>query len=252
MSDFNNNELMAGMQQGPTKKVVPLFFMVDMSGSMNGNRIAEVNNAMNQLWPQLKEVQGKEQLLDIQVRVITFGKLGAQWKVGSPSAGVPADEFVWTDIPLNEPDGGTPTDLALELLLSCIGDDVYREYIGKRFSIPFMLLVSDGESNDASLYLQAIDKLNKTKIGQRAIMCSIGIDTNNNKIAADELKVFGRNGFRDCSDMDLGYLATLVSTATFRTINLSAEQGAGTPGSFKNDMDVFDDIDVFDIFDTQE
>ncbi|MDR1066501.1 MAG: hypothetical protein LBL35_03570 [Clostridiales bacterium] len=233
------NDIMEGMSEGPAKKTIPMFFLVDMSGSMCGSRIAAVNNAMNQLWPELKKIQGQERLFDIQARVITFGMNGAQWKVGGLNKGVNADDFVWNDIPANEPCGGTPTEQAIELLLTCVGDDVYREYIGRRFSLPFMLLISDGESNDAALYSRAVEKLVSTKIGEKAIMCAIGIETTNNPRAAEELKVFGRNGFRDCSDMDLSKLADLISVATFRTIKLSGDQNGAKNDVFEDDPDVF-------------
>ncbi|MDR1537112.1 MAG: VWA domain-containing protein [Clostridiales bacterium] len=239
--NLSNNALNAGLDKGVVKKVIPMFFLIDMSGSMYGSRIAAVNNAMNQLWPELKKVQGQEKLFDIKIRIITFGLNGAQWKVGSPNSGVLADDFVWNDIPITAPDGGTPTDQAIELLLTCINDNVYREYIGRRFALPFIMLVTDGESNSQADFKAAVDKLLETRIGQSAILCAIGIDTANNPDAADEIKIFARNGFRHCDDMELSKIAELISTATFRTIKLSNDQ---TPKD-GNVVDVFNDPDTF-------
>jgi len=221
---------------------MPYFLLIDMSGSMNGNRIAAVNTAMNKLWPLLREISVKEPELDIQVRAITFGKNGAQWKVGSRAQGVSGENFSWTDIPTYEPDGGTPTEEAVEMLLSCVEDDVYREYLGPRFAIPLFILISDGESNRPDALVAAIDKLRATRVGAAAVYVSVGIETTGNQRAATEMGYFGRNGFRDCTDALLNKLADLVQTATYNTAN--ANKTPGVTGADIGDVLDEDDFDA--------
>ena len=181
----------------PLKKSLPIFIIIDVSGSMSGDRIAAVNEAMDKLVPEFKDIAAENGLVDFNVRVITYGNGQANWKLGTRIKGISVPDFEWFPISEAEVDGGTPADKAMDLLASVSNS---REDLGGYIGTPMAILISDGESNGSIPFATAVDKFRATKYGDSFIQVAIGIATENNPRATDELKYFGRNGFKHCTD----------------------------------------------------
>ena len=225
----------------PLRKSLPIFFLIDVSGSMSGERIAAVNEAMDKVVPQLKEFAKGEPLIDFTVRAITYGDNRATWKVGEKKKGVPVDQFDWFAISESEVDGGTPADKALELLSTVTSND-YREYLGGYIGTPMVILISDGESNGTTPFRTAVDNFRNTRAGGQFIQVAIGIDTQNNRRATEELSYFGKNGFRHCTD-NPEQIIELINTATFKSVKQASQKSLkGDTGT--DDLNVFED-DIF-------
>lgn len=218
----------------PLKKSLPIFFLIDVSGSMGGERIAAVNEAMDKLVPELKKVAQENPLIDFNVRVITYGDDQANWKIGEKKRGVPVDQFDWFAISDSEVDGGTPADMAMDLLSSVTND---REYLGGYVGTPMAIIISDGESNGRVPFATAVDKFRATKYGDLFVQVAIGIATQNNQRATDELKYFGKNGFRHCTD-DPEKIVELIQFATLKSVK------RGVEGSLKLKAES-DDTEIF-------
>lgn len=225
----------------PLAKTIPIFFVIDTSGSMSGARIQAVNEAMAKVVPSLKKLAASVEALQFSVRVITFGGSSAQWKVGSKNSGIDLTQFDWISINEHEVDGGTPSDKAMELLASVMGKD-FREYLGGYVGTPFIILISDGESNGHKPFRTAVDEFRATRIGNNCIQVAIGIETVNNPVAADELKYFGKNGFMHCTE-DVQKLSEVISFATIKSATTAIE------ASEKNTNDTGNQ-DMFGTFNT--
>ena len=76
------------------KKVLPLIYVIDTSGSMFGDRIASVNEAIHELEPILREKVGEIPEAEIKIAALTFSS-GARWITANGL--VSLDDFFWND-----------------------------------------------------------------------------------------------------------------------------------------------------------
>ena len=60
------------------KKSLPIFFIIDTSGSMAGSRIAALNSAIEQMLEQLKEMNAERADAEIEIAFLEFSS-GARW-----------------------------------------------------------------------------------------------------------------------------------------------------------------------------
>ena len=148
------------------RRKLPLFWIFDHSGSMEGTKIAALNQAMREVIPVLREALKSHPQIDMQVRVIRFSDK-AKWHIGPDAVSI--DQLVWTDL---KPEGTTATAEALELLAG----ELEMEKIGRRAVPPVCILLSDGYCTDSDeAYRSAIEKLNNMPWGKKAIRLAIAV-----------------------------------------------------------------------------
>ena len=206
---------MAIKPSGKKKNTLPIFFLVDVSGSMKGDRIGAVNVAMRDVVSELKNKLAPDNPdVSYVVRVLTFGRYGADYKYGSKSEGIPLADYEWTEITDDECEGYTPMGECIQKVCEVFEDDVYPEYLGTRLSIPLVLLISDGEPSGDVDVKEVSEQLFKTKVGNKSVCVSIGISVDDNEIAKDVLKTFGKSGFVSADSSRPEELANLISKAT--------------------------------------
>ncbi len=71
-----------------------LFFVIDTSGSMAGNKIGAVNDAVENVLPMLDEISASNPDAEIKVAALEFSS-GCNWLYDEPKL---ASEFVWQDV----------------------------------------------------------------------------------------------------------------------------------------------------------
>lgn len=123
------------------KKVLPIIYVVDVSGSMMGDKIATVNEAMHESMNVLKEVSEDNADADIKVGVLKFSS-GAQWvtKTGLVSL----EDFYWNDL---QATGVTDLGMALnELNEKMTRSSWLVSETG--FCLPVFIFMSDGGPTD--------------------------------------------------------------------------------------------------------
>ncbi len=123
------------------KKMLPIIYVIDTSGSMKGDRIAAVNEAMHECEAILKEKAMELPDAEIKIGAITFSS-GAQWITSGGL--VSLEDFYWAD----QTAGGV-TDLGeaikeLESKLSRSGFLVSE--VG--YAVPVIIFMSDGYPGD--------------------------------------------------------------------------------------------------------
>lgn len=116
-------------------KPLPVLLLLDVSGSMQGPYITELNKAVNIMINEFKTTVAKE--ISLQMSVITFSNNA---NVHIPMQSV--ENITWEDLSAS---GGTNLSSALDLAKSMIEN---KDIVPSRAYRPAVILVSDGYPND--------------------------------------------------------------------------------------------------------
>jgi len=164
-------------------RALPIFILADTSGSMEGEKINELNLALREMLSTLRnvnDIRGK-----FQLAIIGFG--GEEAEIIQPLADI-------TDITLSElsAEGRTPMGDAFNKLSEIIED---KNRVSSRAYTPTIVLISDGlptdfPSNTVSFQnFLKWEPLKKLQSGDRSKKCQrlamgIGQDANNDMLKA--------------------------------------------------------------------
>lgn len=119
----------------PTAKPLPVILLLDVSGSMGGVKIQNLNAAVRDMLQTFRDTENSE--TEIHVAIITFG---AEVKLHQSLSSVSASD--WHDLSAS---GGTPLGTALKMAKAMIED---KSVIPSRAYRPTVVLVSDGQPTD--------------------------------------------------------------------------------------------------------
>lgn len=138
------------------------FWIVDCSGSMYGEKIGALNNAIQSIIPDMVDAAGNNPNAQLLIRTLQFST-GASWVTANP---VPAEDFAWDDL---EAGGVTDLGQAFELLAAQLTIPPMSE----RALPPVLVLISDGQPTDD--YKKSLDKLLHLPWGRKAVRIAISI-----------------------------------------------------------------------------
>lgn len=120
----------------PTAKPIPVVLLLDVSSSMSGDKIENLNKAVEDMLDTFAQEEKME--TEILVSVITFGnQVELQVPYTKPS------QVQWQRLHAN---GSTPMGTALNMAKAMIED---KETTPSRAYRPTIVLVSDGQPNDS-------------------------------------------------------------------------------------------------------
>lgn len=119
----------------PTAKPLPVVLLLDVSGSMSGAKIQNLNGAVKDMLETFRGTESSE--TEIHVAIITFG---AEVKLHQSLASVSASD--WHDLSAS---GGTPLGTALKMAKAMMED---KGVVPSRAYRPTVVLVSDGQPTD--------------------------------------------------------------------------------------------------------
>lgn len=120
----------------PAAKPLPVVLLLDVSGSMYGSKIDNLNKAVSDMLETLAEEEKME--TEFLVSIITFG---SDVKLHTPYT--KTSQIQWQSL---QSSGMTPMGAALKMAKSMIED---KETTLGRFCIPTVVLISDGQPNDS-------------------------------------------------------------------------------------------------------
>jgi len=120
----------------PTAKPLPVILLLDCSGSMNGEKIQNLNAAVRDMLEIFRNTESSE--VEIHVAVITFGEDVKLTHALSTSC-----DIQWHDLSSS---GATPLGTALEMAKAMIED---KNVLPSRAYRPTVVLVSDGCPTDS-------------------------------------------------------------------------------------------------------
>lgn len=141
---------------------LPVYFLLDTSGSMYGEPIQALNNAMSSM---INTLRSDAQALDsLWISIITFDREVKEI--------VPLTELAAFQLPeIKCPQSGpTMTGMALEFLHQTVQKDIRKGTTEQKGDWkPLLFLFTDGKPNDLQLYRQVIPKIKTSNFG--AIVC---------------------------------------------------------------------------------
>ena len=159
------------------RRTMTLFFVIDTSGSMEGNKIGAVNDAVVNVLPMLDEISQTNPDAEIKVAALEFST-GTQWLYNEPKL---ASEFVWQDVKAS---GLTSLGAACVELNNKLSRSGYMQAASGSFA-PAIILLSDGGPTDD--YYSGLTKLKANNWFKAAIKVAIAIGDDADK---DVLKDF--------------------------------------------------------------
>jgi uncharacterized protein YegL len=146
---------------------LPVYFLLDTSGSMNGEPIEALNNSLNGM---IRSLRTDPQALDsLWISIITFDR--------EVNELVPLTELVQFQLPeIKCPESG-PTHLgkALELLYGKVNQEVSKGSAESKGDWrPLLFLFTDGKPSDLSLYREMIPKIKSLNFAT-IVACAAGL-----------------------------------------------------------------------------
>ena len=191
------------------RKIRPIIYVIDTSGSMAGTRIAAVNQAMKETIEVLKDISANNPREEFKIGVLQFAS-GASWVHDGL---ISIDDFYWDDLTAG---GLTDLGAALDELDKKLSYTSFlRSLVGNM--APLLIFMSDGSPTDD--YESALTNIshNNMWFGMSTKIC-IAIDVDSDLEVLQEIagcgdKAKGRESVIQVSDM--GTLKILIKFKSF-------------------------------------
>ena len=147
------------------RRTMTLFFLIDTSGSMQGNKIGAVNDAVVNVLPMLDEISVSNPDAEIKVAALEFSN-GTRWLYDEPKL---ASDFVWQDV---QASGLTSLGAACLELNNKLSRSGFMQSASGSFA-PAIILLSDGGPTDD--FASGLSKLKGNNWFKAAIKIAIAI-----------------------------------------------------------------------------
>lgn len=150
------------------RRTMTLFFLIDTSGSMMGNKIGAVNDAVVNVLPMLDEISQSNPDAEIKVAALEFSN-GTNWLYDEPKL---ASDFIWQDV---QASGLTSLGAACAELNSKLSRSGFMKAASGSFA-PAIILLSDGGPTDD--FQGGLNKLKMNNWFKAAIKIAIFLGIN--------------------------------------------------------------------------
>lgn len=145
---------------------LPVYLLIDTSGSMRGESIHAVNVGIQTMLNALR--QDPYALESVHISIITYDNEAREF---IPLTAL--EDFQFSDITVPS-SGGTFTGAALKCLIKCVDRDIKRSDGDQKGDWrPLVFLMTDGTPSDAYAYGEAIKEVKKRSFGS-IIACAVG------------------------------------------------------------------------------
>ncbi len=121
-------------------RALPVFLLVDVSGSMKGEKIETVNVALKEMLNNFKKIENPKGVIELSI--IAFGNGKAQ-VIKQLSKIADSEQFEFAA------DGNTPMGMAFESVAELIED---YSVVSRRAYTPTIVIISDGNPTDFAGY----------------------------------------------------------------------------------------------------
>jgi uncharacterized protein YegL len=153
------------------RRTMSLFFMVDTSGSMSGEKIGSLNDAIRETVPDLKDLSSNNPDAAIKIATLRFDS-DVQWLYPQP---IDSEDFQWNDLNVG---GVTNLGAALNELNSKLSKSQFLQEAAGSFA-PVIILLSDGAPTDD--YSSGLENIKANNWFKHAIKIAIAIGNDANK-----------------------------------------------------------------------
>ena len=153
------------------RRTMVLFFVVDTSGSMMGEKIWSVNDAIRETVTDLKDLSSGNPDAAIKIAAMQFDT-DVNWLYPQP---IDSENFQWNDL---QAGGLTSLGSALKELNQKLSKSQFLQEAAGSFA-PVIILLSDGGPTDA--YKDALEEIKKNNWFKHAIKIAIAIGNDADK-----------------------------------------------------------------------
>lgn len=161
---------------------LPVYILIDTSGSMNGEPIESVKVGLEAMVSSLRS--DPYALETVWISIITFDR---DVKILMPMTPLENMQIPQIEVPQSGP---TMTGAALETLLDCMKRDIRHTTPEEKGDwMPMMFLLTDGKPSDTQLYQEIAPKIRNTKFAA-VIACAAGPKAKTEPLAELTDKVF--------------------------------------------------------------
>lgn len=150
-----------------SRRIMTLFFVIDVSASMAGSKIGAVNHAMEEVIPEIKQISMSNADAEIKIATLLFST-GTEWLTPAP---VSAESYYWTYL---DADGNTDLHLACNELDKKLAKGWFMSSSSGSYA-PVIFLLSDGDPTEPDLYEDSLNKLKQNPYFKRAIKVAVAI-----------------------------------------------------------------------------
>ncbi len=169
------------------RKICPVVFLLDTSGSMDGQPIGALNSAMEAIIPELESMNKNNADAEIRVAALTFqtdekGVAVLKWVTGE--SGLQSTEgYRWKDVEVGY---GTPMGAAFTELERILHVESGYMNIASGSAAPVLFMLSDGQPTDD--YRSGLMKLQENNWYKVAARVAIGYGESNDAILREFTK----------------------------------------------------------------
>ena len=153
------------------RRTMNLFFLVDTSGSMSGDKIGAVNDAIRETVPDLKDLSSSNPDAAIKIAALQFDT-DVCWLNPQP---IDSEDFYWSDLRAG---GLTALGLALNNLNEKLSKTQFLQEAAGSYA-PVLILLSDGGPTDD--YSSALNNIKQNNWFKYAIKIAIAIGNDADK-----------------------------------------------------------------------
>ena len=153
------------------RKTMTLFFLVDTSGSMCGEKIGSLNEAVRETIPDLNDLSVSNPDAAIKIAALQFDS-DVKWLYPQP---IEAEKFQWNNL---QADGLTSLGAALDELNGKLSKSQFMKEAAGSYA-PVIILLSDGGPTDD--FNAALERIKKNNWFKHAIKVAIAIGNDADK-----------------------------------------------------------------------
>ena len=223
-------------EESNNRMILNMIFIIDVSGSMRGIRIAQVNYALENIF---KEMKGRDYLNSvIKVAIMEFADL-ASWKTVRP---IPLDDYMFT--PINVQQSYTCYSSAFDALENKLHKNEFMNPDLGEYYAPLILFISDGEPVDIDDYPKSLEKLKNNAWFKKSSKYAIAVGEEAKNAEIGNI-LFDFTGIKEnVRYADEGVaLCNLIEFIAVRASEVQTSLVSSTLGGGYRDDSIFSDVD---------
>lgn len=231
-----NEERMTGdrmLGEGIARQELNLMFIIDNSGSMAGEKLGAVNNAIRDVMSIMPEVQEDTSDAEIRISALQFSD-SAKWVYSEPKS---VSDFKWKDL---SPEGGTNLSTAYSELGKWLSK---RSNGGQMPDIggvaPILILMTDGLPTSSD-WEERLNELKKKGWFRVALKYALAVGINSDE-AMDVLNKFTGNPetvLKVYTAEALRKAIQVIAVTASKVKSNSSSKGTGAGGAVVNNNEV--------------
>lgn len=230
------------------RRVMTLIFLVDTSGSMEGEKIGQLNDAVENTVPEVAEISANNADGEIKIAVMEFSS-DIQWMYPEP---ISAEDFTWQNL---EAAGLTSLGEAFRELNKQLSQTTGFMKQASGSYAPVLILMSDGEPTDD--YRHALEKLKTNNWYRAAVKIALAIGDDANKDVLAEFTGTKEAVLTVHTREQLAKIIRFVSVTASQVASSHSSVGKETPATKQEEFveqlkeaqetsDTFDGVDIGD------